>query len=42
MLRKLELPFEHFKTLREYSESIGIGFLASAFDEVSVGVLTEP
>ena len=39
MLRKLELPFEHFKTLREYSESIGIGFLASAFDEVSLEYL---
>ena len=39
MLRKLELSFEHFKTLREYSESIGIGFLASAFDEVSLEYL---
>ena len=36
MIKRLELNFEQFKELKNYSDKIGIGFLASGFDIESI------
>lgn len=41
MLRKLELSFEDFAELKQYCDSIGIQFSATAFDEASSRFLVE-
>lgn len=41
MLRSLELSYEDFLELKRYCESIGIAFLATAFDKGSMDFLVE-
>lgn len=41
MVKKLELPFEKFKKLKEYCESKGIMFLSTPFDLESIDFLNE-
>lgn len=41
MLKKLELSFEEFKTLKYYCDEIGIEFLSTPFDYDSVDFLVE-
>lgn len=41
MLRRLELPDDSFAMLREYAESLRIGFMSSPFDLRSINVLAE-
>lgn len=41
MLKKLELSYEQFRALKEYSNQIGIEFLSTPFDEDSIEFLTD-
>lgn len=41
MLKKLELSFEDFKEIADYSKKLGITFLSSPFDSKSVDLLDE-
>jgi N-acetylneuraminate synthase/N,N'-diacetyllegionaminate synthase len=41
MLKKLELPFSAFRELKELAESLGLVFLSTPFDDVSVDLLEE-
>ena len=41
MLENLELDFDVFKDLKNYADEIGIGFLASAFDNESLEFLID-
>ena len=41
MLKKLELPYEAFKTLKTYCEQNGIIFLSTPFDHASADFLNE-
>ena len=41
LFKKLELPYEAFKDLKEYAESVGLNFTSTPFDEESADYLED-